>query len=229
MASVTETERNLFLIEKSLQFISICSVHANVWLIHTAQWICNSIYISCVFTPPNSPKIKFRKLTVSKKCVFQSEPHSISSVLSSCLSGCERVHGSMKQDPKLLLLFQQRLQAVALSSAPQTLCVSSVLPSQLQQCSPVCLHAAEATSPVVAGAGHSVFSRISQMCLNFWSKDLFTTWKILAVNQHIRLWSLMMHPGTVPVCFSLILLVGNTLQLAWAWGVGWKTLAAAWL
>lgn len=52
------TEGNLFqlsglLIEKSLQFdkyLSICSVHASLWLIHTAQWTCNSVYISCVFT-----------------------------------------------------------------------------------------------------------------------------------------------------------------------------------
>lgn len=51
----------------------------------------------------------------------------------------------------------------------------------------MCLDAAEAMSPVVAGTGHSVFSRISQVCLNVWNKDLFTTWKILAVNQHIRL------------------------------------------
>lgn len=35
--------------------------------------------------------------------------------------------------------------------------------------------------------------------------------------------SLRMHPGTVPV----VLLLGSTLQLASAWGVGWKTLAAA--
>lgn len=52
------TERNLFqlpglLIEKPLQFdkyLSVCSGHANVGLIHTAQWTCNSMYISCVFT-----------------------------------------------------------------------------------------------------------------------------------------------------------------------------------
>lgn len=105
------------------------------------------------------------------------------------------------------------LQAV-LQKQAETVCVSTVLPSQPQQWSPVCLHAAEATSPVVAGTGHSVFSRISQMCSNFWNKDLFTPWKILAVNEHIRLWSLRMHPETVPVCLGLVLLVGSTLQLA---------------
>lgn len=74
-----------------------------------------------------------------------------------------------------------------LQKQAETVCVSTVLPSQLQQWSRVGLDAAEAVSPVVAGAGHSVFSRISQTCLNFWNKDLFTTWKILAVNQRIRL------------------------------------------
>lgn len=101
-----------------------------------------------------------------------------------------------------------------LQKQAETMCVSTVLPSQLQHWSPECLDAAEATSPVVAGAGHSVFSRISQMCLSFWNKDLFTIWKILAVNLHIRLWSLWTHPEIVPVCFSLILLVGSILQLA---------------
>lgn len=53
------------------------------------------------------------------------------------------------------------------------------------------------------------------MCLNFWNKDLFTTWKTaLAENQRMGPISLGMYPGTVPVRFSLILLVGSTFQLA---------------
>lgn len=171
---------------------------------------------------PNSPKIEFRKFTGTEKWDFQSEPLSISSVLSSCqrrsFSGCGRVHGTVEQDPKISLLFQQRLQAVAPSSAPETsrnrVCKHSPAISA-PTVEPCVFDAAEATSPVVAGAGHSVFSRISQMCLNFWNKDLFTTWKILAVNQPVSgSGSLGMHPGTVPVCFSLIRLVGSTLQLA---------------
>lgn len=111
------------------------------------------------------------------------------------------------------------LRAVLQKQAEKIVCVSTVLPSQLQQWSPVCLD--EATSPVVAGTGHSVFSRISQMCLNFQNKDLFTPWKILAVNERIRLWSLRMNPGIASVCFSLVLLVGSTLGLgSWVENTG---------
>lgn len=59
------------------------------------------------------------------------------------------------------------------------------------------------------------------MCLNFQNKDLFTPWKILAVNERIRLWSLRMNPGIASVCFSLVLLVGSTLGLgSWVENTG---------
>lgn len=171
---------------------------------------------------PNSLKIKFRKYTIAEKCDFQSEHPSIS---SACLPTAE---GEASVAAEVSIALRNRMQR-------SSCCFSagcSAAPHGSQLCFRNCEHSPSLAGPTaypcelfgrVWGCGNlacrggqqSGFSRISQMCLNCWNKDLFTTWKTaLAENQQIRPFSLRTYPGTVPVRFNLFLLVGSAFRLA---------------